>query len=363
MPSKNGDIGHFSENLKKDGTELYEKVKRYPLISLCFIIAVLFLIIIPYLQVDYQGISNSTVKATLENQYRATLAQVFGGAAIGISLYYTWRRIAIAEEELKTTQENLKATQEIAQNNLKVSQESQITERFTRAIDQLGNPAIEIRLGGIYALERISKESEEDYWPIMEILTAYVRKNSIFKIAKNRKVTNLAMDIQANESITSKVPEIRNIPLDIQAVITVIRRRKHSFENGEANSLGLQETNLHGANLFDANLSRVNLSGADLSDANLSRADLSEADLSLANLSDADLFLADLSNAKLSSADLSGAKLSIAKLSGAKLSGARNLTIDQLSKVKTLYGAELDEELFISLKEKYPRLFDEPKFI
>jgi hypothetical protein len=139
MPSKNGEIGQFSENLKKDGNELYEKVKRYPLISLCFIIAVLFLIVIPYLQVDYQGISNSTVKATLENQYRATLAQVFGGSAVGISLYYTWRRIAIAEEDLKTTQENLKITQEIAQNNLKISQEGQITERFTRAIDQLGN--------------------------------------------------------------------------------------------------------------------------------------------------------------------------------------------------------------------------------
>ena len=37
---------------------------------------------------------------------------------------------------------------------------------------------MEIRLGGIYALERISNESEKDYWPIMEILTAYVRKNS-----------------------------------------------------------------------------------------------------------------------------------------------------------------------------------------
>jgi hypothetical protein len=41
----------------------------------------------------------------------------------GIELYYTWRRIAIAEEDLKATQENLK----VAQENLKVSQESQIT--------------------------------------------------------------------------------------------------------------------------------------------------------------------------------------------------------------------------------------------
>ena len=187
MPSKNEDSGFFFENLKKDGKELFEKVKRYPLISICFIIAVLLLTIIPYLQVEYQGVNNNTEQATLENQYRATLAQVLGGAAIGISLYYTWRRIAIAEEDLKTTQENLKTTQEIAQNTLKTSQEGQINERFTRAIDQLGNDKMEIRLGGIYALERIALESEHYDWPIMEILSAYVRKNSSAETVGNKK--------------------------------------------------------------------------------------------------------------------------------------------------------------------------------
>ncbi len=44
---------------------------------------------------------------------------VLGGVAIGIGLFYTWRRIAIAEEDLKATKEG------------------QITERFTRAIDHL----------------------------------------------------------------------------------------------------------------------------------------------------------------------------------------------------------------------------------
>ncbi len=40
---------------------------------------------------------------------------------------------------------------------------------------------------------------------------------------------------------------------------------------------------------------------------------------------------------------------------------AQNLSIDQLSKVKTLYGAKLDEELLISLKDKYPDLFEKNK--
>jgi len=40
------------------------------------------------------------------------------------------------------------------------------------------------------------------------------------------------------------------------------------------------------------------------------------------------------------------------------LQGVHKLTIDQLSEVKTLYNAKLDEELLISLQEKYPILFE-----
>jgi hypothetical protein len=130
------------ENTKKDMRQLFEKIKHYPLITLLFIIAVLLLIFVPYVQVSLSGINNSTIEAAQVNQDRATLAQIFGGVAIGIGLYYTWRRIAISEKELKTTQKNLAITQK----NLRVAQESQITERFTRAVDQLGNPAMEIRL-------------------------------------------------------------------------------------------------------------------------------------------------------------------------------------------------------------------------
>ena len=59
-----------------------------------------------------------------------------------------------------------------------VSQEGQITDRFTRAIEQLGAEQLQVRLGGIYALERIARDSPGDHWPIMEVLTAFVRENA-----------------------------------------------------------------------------------------------------------------------------------------------------------------------------------------
>jgi hypothetical protein len=228
------------------------------------------------------------------------------------TLYYTWRRIAIAEE------------------NLRVSQEGQITERFTRAVDQLGdvdqlgNPAIEIRLGGIYALERISTESEKDYWPIMEILTAYVRKNSSFKAIENKTFTAMSMDIQANETIKREVPYVDEIRLDIQAILIVIKRRTFSFNSGESIGLDLQRTHLRKANLREAHLggadlSRANLEGTNLSRANLEGANLREAHLGRANLREAHLGGADLREANLSNAHLERTHLERANLAWAYL--------------------------------------------
>ena len=88
------------------------------------------------------------------------VAQILAGTALLSGLYFTWR-------------------------TLQVNREGQITERFTRAIDQLGatdegkNKKLELRLGGIYALERIAQDSlamenspGRDYSTVMEVLSA-----------------------------------------------------------------------------------------------------------------------------------------------------------------------------------------------
>ena len=307
-----------------------------------------------------------------------------------------------ARDELKIAQDTLEANMEIAQENLKVAQEGQITERFTRAINQLGaidkdgNPAMEIRLGGIYALERIANESEKDYWPIMEILTAYVRKNSPAEHKLKRDYLTsepISMDIQANESTISKDSTTREISLDIQAILTIIGKCNHYYDDEEPR-LNLHLTYLEGAYLTDAHLERVSfygahlkrallddahLEGAYLADAFLEGAILDGAYLEGAYLKNAHLKVAYLRNAHLEGAYLEGSNLEYAYLEGANLEytyllnthlegaylgyanlkGAKYLKIDQLSKAQTLYKAQLDPELEDELKEKYPDLFKE----
>jgi len=45
-------------------------------------------------------------------------------------------------------------------------------------IEQLGSTGLDVRLGGIYALERIAVDSARDHPTIVEVLSAFVREHS-----------------------------------------------------------------------------------------------------------------------------------------------------------------------------------------
>jgi uncharacterized protein YjbI with pentapeptide repeats len=286
----------------------------------------------------------------LQNEIRAsriqlisTIAQIAGGSVLLIGVYFTAA-------------------------NLGVAREGQITERFTRAIDQIGSsyevtqdnrpsantqaadsvqqrpgrsqpsenlaykspaaifvtgdvfkarkPNIEVRLGGIYALGRIAKESPEDYWPIMRILTEYVRNNAEAQAVKPRS--------------------------DIQAVLRVIGDRDASHEKGQR--VDLSDTYLNGAqlpgNFGHVELNSAHLVAAELTGAHLTVADLRRAHLTSAQLADADLRQADLRGADLTGAFLLGTDLTGADLSSADLTGA-HLQFANLHGT-TLIGAHLN---------------------
>src|SRR5215472_8274288 len=120
-----------------------------------------------------------------------------------------------------------------------------ITETFSKAIEQLGSDKVEVRLGGIYSLERISKESPDDYLTVMENLSAFVRERShriageqIITEAFNERVSErsylLWLDAGRPEGSVSDLFWAKAVeqekfgrppPTDIAAVLTVVKRR------------------------------------------------------------------------------------------------------------------------------------------
>ena len=103
------------------------------------------------------------------------LALIVAGA-IGIPLLYHRRTRAVDRSANAALQAKTAAERHKEQTD--ADRERRITESFAKAVEQLGDDKLEVRLGGIYTLERIARESERDYWPIMETLTAYVRERA-----------------------------------------------------------------------------------------------------------------------------------------------------------------------------------------
>ena len=189
-----------------------------------------------------------------------------------------------------------------------------ITESFSKAAEQLAHKEIEVRLGGIYTLEHIARESPGDHRTVMETLTAFVRERGRWE--------KRGPDMSGQESELSIRPQL---PTDIAAVLTVIIRRPKKAqerENRESWRLDLSRADLRGATLSDAHLERANLAHAHLEDSDLRGVHLEGAILNRAYLERADLSYAHLEGAQLAGAHLEGAHLSYAHLKGAIVSDA-----------------------------------------
>ena len=302
------------------------------LVIVALVIAIPLLIFVPKCQATH--IADDATRLEREDNARRTLAQIVGGAVGLIVIWITWRR-------------------------LQVAQEGQVTERFSRAIDHLGNNSLDVRLGAIYALERIARDSRQDHGPIMEILTAYVRE---------RAPRDPSSEDQQPTDDESHVPTFSDEELlptsalatDVQAALTVIGRRQTGYDPPEQ-VLNLMRTDLGGGNLVqaslqsallgEANLQKAKLWSANLQGALLIRASLREANFVNANLQRAELVGAQLQHAVFQRADLRksgftgasmdraslvGANLQKAVLNGAHLQGASFLLAD-------LQGADLKE--------------------
>ena len=130
--------------------------------------------------------------------------------------------------------------------------------------------------------------------------------------------------------------------------------------DGDQDILGYIKPYLNSTNLSGVAIVFADLQNADLRNANLQKAKLFEIDLRDANLFWAKLQMADLQEVNLQGANLQNAYRQDAILLNVHLRNAKNLTLDQLSKAKSLYGAELDPELRKQVEAKYSHLLEEP---
>lgn len=111
----------------------------------------------------------------------------------------------------------------------------QVTDSFEGAVTLLGHENRSVRLGAIYALERIARQNRDEHGPIMETLTAYVRDWSQRIRQEEREAAATPIDNLPGQKPETPAPEGGKspAPADIQAVLTVLGRRGSSMSYPE----------------------------------------------------------------------------------------------------------------------------------
>ena len=222
----------------------------------------------------------------IENASRATLGQILSGVAVLAGLIFAWQQLGST------------------MRSVQLSEQGQITDRFTNAVEQLGSENVSARLGGIYALEQIARDSERDYLPAMEVLADFIRQ------------TGMEQPGEGTPAVTGG-PRRETV-----AAVRVIARR-----TTEQMDLQVRQT------IACIDLSGVNLAGLTLSEG---------ANFDAVCLNDADLSGSVLPSATFTSSDLAGARFWSSRLEGAEFVDTEMRGID-------LEASDLTEARFVNV--------------
>ncbi|MEU1428397.1 pentapeptide repeat-containing protein [Nocardia sp. NPDC005746] len=183
--------------------------------------------------------------------------------------------------------------------------QTQVTDRFTKAVEALDNTGLNARIGGIYSLEQLAKDEPSLRSPIVEVLATFIRTKT---------------HVDKKEQCNISVP----VSTEVQAAMTVIGRRTFNApEPVDLRNTCLPYLDLNRANLYGLVFKEANLHGASMRKAAynppIDQRSYMGSDIGVfinVDLTDVDLWMADLRNVTFN-AKMDGAVLTHANLGGA----------------------------------------------
>jgi uncharacterized protein YjbI with pentapeptide repeats len=224
----------------------------------------------------------------IQNDARTALLQAATGIALLIGVFFTWKQLQYDRREALQIKDQ-------SREQIELTRQGQVADRFTRAVDQLGSRQVTIRLGGIYGLETIADQSQDTRLLVFEVLTAYVRQHAKLRVEEDYRIQGQLVD---------RWP-------DVQAAMTVLGRRVVLPSDPPLN---LRNVDLHGAYLRHAQLSRAVFDNSNLDSADLEYAILENTQFAATELQKARLDYAWARKLDAHDAHFEGAKFKHAEL-------------------------------------------------
>jgi hypothetical protein len=216
--------------------------------------------------------------------------------------------------------------------NFTLSRERQVTDSFNTAIDHLGSSRLDVRIGGIYALQRIAYGSGRDHPTVMQVLCTFIREHShepwpankdgnLLKRLRRGGEQKTRPDVQAalfvigyrNAKSDNQVMDLNHASLRwaiFDGMSINSRRSQHEWVAKQEPSAWLDAVDFTHATLKGVNFEGASLRGAKFIDADLSPNDRHTRHPKSANFIGANLIKADFTRADLTRADLTDAKRS-----------------------------------------------------
>jgi len=183
---------------------------------------------------------------------------------------------------------------------LKMQQEEHVPDRYSQALDQLAGNEIQ-RVGAVYALEGIMRDSERYHTAIVDVLAAFIRVSARARASTDGEAAEAEPTVEVQTTLTVLGarpwrPQIESSPIRL---------------SGRGTPVDLRDTLLRGAHLECvrlrwARLENIHWEGTHLEGARLRGANLENADLEGAYLQGASLALASLTGTRLHGAHLAG---------------------------------------------------------
>jgi hypothetical protein len=278
------------------------------------------IVLAPPLIVDFEqagrsgtGGINDAARANLVTSTRQSVLLGLGGilALIGVVLSYHRQRLDERIESQRKTEHDHAAAQDKADLDLRVDENR--TSRYTAAIGQLADDAIDVQLGGVYALQRLARDSAQDAPVIAQVFVSSLRRRGT---ARQRSLVEAGDD---RRSVVS------SLPVEM-AIADYLRENR------------IEGVYLPYIDFSENDLRHWILPKADLSGCVFDKANMQGVDLTGANLTNVTFYSTDLRGAILDETVLSGVDPTFANIRDTSFRGA-NLNYTSWDVGPTDYGA------------------------
>jgi hypothetical protein len=213
-------------------------------------------------------------------------AQVIGGSALVAGLYFTAKNVRNAIRAVEVSSETLKVSQQTLANSeksLALERRSKESERFFRAIEMLSNDeSMYARVGALYALGSLAKESEADRDQSYDVIVSFLRTKTFG--LEQRDDSSPQPDVQAAIDVLAyRIPEANEKSvrsLDFSGLTL----KNVDFREGDYDFCYFRGAQLHNSlmtrcKLRWARFARANCSGVRFDHSKLALASFEEATL------------------------------------------------------------------------------------